>query len=425
MKRILLLLLLVIVCSCYYFPITLAVFPAVNSKMILAAIGLVLFLWEHLRYRSPVIRKELFPVLLMGGVFSLSSYYSVVYNGTDDFVFATYFISMAVWLGGAYCVIYLLKCVYGIVSLHRVLLFLALVCAGQCVIAVMIDNIPALKNIVDAVFGISTEYFEKNPRLYGIGASFDTAGIRFSCVLLGIGYLINKSVSQTEKSFYILLLLIIGVIGNMISRTTVVGLAITGVYLFLSSASISWSQAKITSKKMLWIVGLCIAFVFLFKTGMYMYHTMPGVRKAFDYGFEGFINWFESGTFSTHSSYLLLDNIFEIHPDNAKTWLIGDGYFADPYNPELFYKGTDMGYIRFIFYCGIVGLFFFLSYFVCCTYMLCKREKNMNLFFMLLLVIQLIVWVKIPTDIFSFYALLLLADAREKVTDSIAGECCR
>lgn len=37
----------------------------------------------------------------------------------------------------------------------------------------------------------------------------------------------------------------------------------------------------------------------------------------------------------------------------------------------------------------------------------------MTLLFMLLLVIQLIVWIKIPTDIFCFYALLLLADSQK------------
>ena len=38
---------------------------------------------------------------------------------------------------------------------------------------------------------------------------------------------------------------------------------------------------------------------------------------------------------------------------------------------------------------------------------------------MLLLVIQFIVWIKIPTDIFCFYALLLLADNnKERVYDT-------
>ena len=150
-----------------------------------------------------------------------------------------------------------------------------------------------------------------------------------------------------------------------------------------------------------------------------MYNTMPGVHKAFDYGFEGFINLFETGTFSTHSSDLLLSHITEIWPENTKTWMIGDGYFADPYDPAAFYMGTDMGYVRFIFYCGVIGLSIFLLYFINCTYVLCKRWKNLPLFFLLLFVTQLVIWIKIPTDIFCFYALLLLADSPKVSTEGI------
>ena len=205
--------LIAIVCSLYYFPISLQILPSVNSKMVVAALGLAFFGWERLKRKSLSVREDLFLVLCLGLVFSLSSYFSVVYNSTDDMIFATYFVSMCVWLGGAYCVVYLLRRMYGEVSLELVILYLGMMCAGQCVIAVMIDNIPVLQHAVNnTITGIDPEYFKKNPRLYGIGAGFDTAGIRFSCVLLGLSYLIKKSASLARKNFYILLFLIIGIV---------------------------------------------------------------------------------------------------------------------------------------------------------------------------------------------------------------------
>ena len=307
MIRIISVILLVVVCSLYYFPVSLQVLPSVNSKMVVAAVGLAFFVWERLRRKSFSIRKDLFPVLFIGLLFSLSSYFSVVYNSTDDMVYATYFVSMCVWMGGAYCVVYLLRWMYGEVSLHTVFLYLGMMCAAQCIIAVMIDNMPALANFVNTTFvGADPEYFENNPRLYGIGAGFDTAGIRFSCVLLGLAYMIKEDVSQAKKNLYILLFLIIGVVGNMISRTTVVGIAVACAYLFLSSVSLSKINLFITSKGLLWTVGGCAMLILLYNAGIYMYNTMPGVRAAFDYGFEGFINLFETGRFSTHSSDLLV-----------------------------------------------------------------------------------------------------------------------
>ena len=414
MKRIILITLLIIICSLYYFPLALNALPSLNSKMVLAVMGLVFFAWDHMKHKSPVIRRDIFPVLLLGLLFSLSSYFSVVYNATSDFVFATYFVSMCVWLGGAYCVVFLLKKMYGVVTFETVFLYLAFVCAGQCVVAVLIDNISALENFVNTVFvGAGEEYFEKNPRLYGIGAGFDTAGIRFSCVLLGLAFLIKKETAAVRKNFYIFLFLIIGIIGNMVSRTTVVGLAVGCVYMLIMSGA--WLRARITSRNLLFCIGLCVLLLLLYRVGVYMYDTMPGVRKAFDYGFEGFINLYETGEFSTHSSDLLLSHITDIYPDNTKTWFIGDGYFADPYNPNAFYMGTDMGYIRYIFYCGLLGLSIFLAYFICSTYVLCRHDKKMRPFFICLLIVQLIVWIKIPTDIFCFYALLLLSDYNETV----------
>lgn len=60
-----------------------------------------------------------------------------------------------------------------------------------------------------------------------------------------------------------------------------------------------------------------------------------------------------------------------VFPDNLKTWIIGDGYFSNPYNTDPFYigtrsrgyyMGTDVGYLRFIFYFGLIGLSAFIAF---------------------------------------------------------------
>ena len=250
-------------CSCYYFPIALNILPSLNSKMVLAALGLVVFIIDHAKRRKPTIRRDVFPVILMGLIFSLSSYFSVVYNNTDDMVFATYFVSMCVWLGGAYFVTFVIRKFYGSVTFEDLFFCLALTCAGQCILAVLINNSSELAYWVDSVFNqTKKEYFDENPRLYGIGASFDTAGIRFSCVLLGMAYLIKKTNSYKNRNIYIILLLIIGGIGNMISRTTVVGIAMFFVYLLLSSKFLL--NLKVTLKSITWRFSLCLLLVLVF-----------------------------------------------------------------------------------------------------------------------------------------------------------------
>lgn len=76
-------------------------------------------------------------------------------------------------------------------------------------------------------------------RLYGIGAALDPAGVRFSIVLLLIVYLLceDEGVKQVRwKTFACLFaFFVIAVIGNMISRTTSVGLFLGIVYLICST----------------------------------------------------------------------------------------------------------------------------------------------------------------------------------------------
>jgi hypothetical protein len=63
-------------------------------------------------------------------------------------------------------------------------------------------------------------------------------------------------------------------------------------------------------------------------------------------------------------------------PDSLKTLFIGNGIFVDPINPEYNYMDTDSGYIRFIFFSGLLGSFFFYLYFVLFLYLVTKLTSD-------------------------------------------------
>ena len=48
-----------------------------------------------------------------------------------------------------------------------------------------------------------------------------------------------------------------------------------------------------------------------------------------------------------------------IFPETIQTWIIGDGYWNNPYGSG-YYMHTDVGYLRLIYYFGLVGLFVYL-----------------------------------------------------------------
>ena len=131
------------------------------------------------------------------------------------------------------------------------------------------------------------------------------------------------------------------------------------------------------------------------------------------FGFEGFFSLAETGEWQSRSNDILLNMV--VFPDNMKTWLIGDGYGAnpsvDPYyiGPDYhgFYMGTDIGYLRFLFYFGIFGLIALVSL-ICYAAGICiRRFQSYRTMFLLILAVNLIVWFKVSTDIFMVFALFL------------------
>ena len=105
-----------------------------------------------------------------------------------------------------------------------------------------------------------------------------------------------------------------------------------------------------------------------------------------------------------------------VFPDNLKTWLIGNGYFENPYWSDPYYVGrkfagyymqTDIGYCRFLFYFGIFGLLAFIAYFIKVGTTCMKRFSDYKLMFFAILMVNFIVWCKVSSDIFLVFAIFL------------------
>ena len=134
----------------------------------------------------------------------------------------------------------------------------------------------------------------------------------------------------------------------------------------------------------------------------YYYNYVPEVQDQIRFAFEGFFNWIEKGKWSTSSTTTLSEDFYR-WPTDMETWVMGDGYFVDPEKPG-FYKKIDMGYLRFIYYSGIVGLLFFISFLICSVYLCIYNMKSYKSLILLLILLQFIVWLKVSTDIFYIFA---------------------
>lgn len=412
-----------IITSFYYFPFWFVALPAIHTKMLLAIIGIVIFFIRVAKGKRAAIDKDFLVLSVFAGVFSLICFFAVTFNGTADYAYATYIASMWVWLSGAYMVCWSIRRVHGVVSIEIIAHYLITVCVIQCCLALCIDMYAPFKTFIDTYIEQGQGFLNQSnvKRLYGIGAMLDTAGIRFSIVLVLLAYLLTSVYDKTYlKRYllgYILSFIILTVVGNMIARTTIVGSSLG--LLFIIYRQISGGN-QINFKNNLWLWFVLIALVSI-PIVTYFYRTNPAIHKNIRFGFEGFFNLVETGAWKIGSNETLERMI--VFPATLKTWIIGDGYFNNPINTDPhftgeivggYYMGTDIGYLRFIFYCGLVGLIAF-SAFICKAVNICIRrfpeKKNLLI---LLLVLNFIVWFKVSTDIFLIFSLFLIVSEKDE-----------
>lgn len=410
--------------SCYFFPFEFTFLPGVNTKMAMAGVGLVLYALDLAKGRAPKINKDGFIIAILGVLVSLCGLLSVIANNTNDYTYATYFVSMFVWLGGAYTAIKIVRWLHGYVSVELICNYLIGVCVGQCIIALIIDWIPAVKFFVDRlVVGfdfVDVDILDNAGRLYGIGAGLDVAGTRFAAVLVIISVLTQQlSGSRYEGYIWVYLgaFMLISIVGNMMARTTTVGILVAIVYWIYASGIVKMSLNKTNLR--VWVY-LAIILCVLVPVVVYFYNVDEQFHDNIRFAFEGFFSIAETGRWETNSNNILKNMI--VFPDNLKTWIIGDGYIENPYlrdpyyvGPNFggYYMGTDIGYLRFIFYFGLIGLAMFILYFYKVAKTCVKRFPSYSTMFWLVLGINMIIWLKVATDIFLLFALFLCISQEE------------
>lgn len=401
-----------IVVSLFYFPITLGPLPkSINTKMILAVVGGLIFVFRRLERKDIFVPKQIFWLSLLSVVVSLVGLVSVVCNGTSDLAYATYFLSMWVWLAAAYAVICIINATHKSVNVTLVSKYLIAVCLFQCIIAQIIDVSPVVASFVKSLTGDNKAWLESVNRLYGIGAELDTAGIRFSLALVLSAFLAMRCTKIKNMLAYVCVFVLITVLGSMVARTTYVGTIIGLLYLAVES-DVWRLKLKNSMAKILGV--LIILLIILVPIAVYQYNVNPRVYKLLRFAFEGFFNLYETGEWSLASNEKLKTMI--VFPETLKTWIIGDGYFSNPYNTDPYYvgdyvegwyMGTDIGYLRFIFYFGVTGLISFVVFIIYSAKLCWSAFDEYSIMFMMLLLVGLVVWFKVSTDIFLVFALFI------------------
>ena len=361
-----------------------------------------MLVFNTIRTKDYAFSKGLLYALMIAGLFALVNCIYLIINDSDDYSYASYPASALVWILGAYGAITFIRWTHKKVTIELVVRYLAGGAAFHSILSQLIDRNDSIKNFVDSIFYVSFD-MEEMQRLYSFGVGLDPAGVRFAVILIMIAGVLTLS-KVVKRSvglmvFYFLCFAIISVLGNIISRTTTVGMGL-GLLVFALSTGLYKFVIKVGKIKIIRVFGVMLAIGI--PTVIYYYNVNPSFQKQIEYGFEGFFNLFESVEFKTSSTDEL--STIWVWPHDTQTWLIGSGRFGSR-DLGNYYYFSDIGYCRFVSYSGLIGITVFGLYFIYNAVYFSIRYPRYRYIFLLMIVVTFVIWSKVATDIFQLYAL--------------------
>ena len=404
--------------SFYFHPTELRVLPGYNTKIMLAIFGVAILVFNIIRTKDYSLSKGLLYSFMIAGAFSFVNYISLIINESDDYSYANYPISALTWIMGAYGAINFIRWTHSKVTIELVVRYLAGGAAFHSILSQLIDRNDSIRNFVISIFYIS-DSMEEMQRLYSFGVGLDPAGVRFAVILIMIAGVLTLSKIVKKNIglmiFYFLCFAIISVLGNIISRTTTVGMGL-GLFVFAISTGLYKFVIKVSRIKIMRVFGIMLAIGV--PIVVYYYNVNPSFQNQIEYGFEGFFSLFESGEFQTSSTDEL--STMWVWPQDTQTWLIGSGLFLSKSSDFTYF--SDIGYCRFIFYSGLIGFTVFGLYFVYNAIYFATRYPRYRYIFFLMIVVTFVVWSKVATDIFQLYALFYAFTDEEELYASLDEE---
>ena len=350
----------------YVYPLNFSFLPMIPStRVMMGVFGGLMFILSNINKRCLLIEKDLSNVFLSLFLIVVITVISCINNHTTDYEMIIYPISVFLII----CASFFYSKIYKSITRQDLKvdvvaeLFISSVTIQGAIAVAMFLN-PNIRELllsllktseVDAMLFDQTDGF----RLVGFGASFFSAGVInvFALILMGYRFRCMQNPNTMKIILFFIQYLWIAFIGILMSRTTMLGIAFSFVIILYSSKirSLKLSLKALSFVKGLLVLSILIITIFLIIPRQVIYEY----EDVTNWAFELFINYSENKSLESASTNRLLE-MLQTLPSQGKTWVIGDGRWIDKYGH--YYMQTDVGYLRLVFYIGLIGTLAYFHY---------------------------------------------------------------
>ena len=234
-----------------------------------------------------------------------------------------------------------------------------------------------LQDMIFSIQKLDSEIFFELKDGYTRAIGFGVGNFFMGGVTSGLGVIFSfflykiKRISTFKLVFFVSLIFITGI---FIARTTMIGLI--GVLLLFED--FKKDLHKIIKVFSIFILSAILLF-------MYIINFLKDIINL-NWAFELFFAY-QEGNIETGSTNELKE--MYVFPNNLSTWILGDGrMMAD--DGVRYYMGTDVGFLRLLFFGGI---FFTIVFFICqfiLSYIIIKRDKGLKYLIILINIYSLL-----------------------------------
>lgn len=315
-----------------------------NYMYILAILGLGLMIF-HKRYFDDNLLKL---VVTIAGM-TIYAIMIMMLNSTGDGSYVKFIVAFVYKIMTAMFSFAVFKLMFGkngtLLLFMKTFVYSCLILVASTLILVFFDPLNKfwLGTVVPRNPLIDEGYFY---RISLIGyTGFDELSV-FGVSTFFCAYIINDRVRKNEKYTVQCLIFVILAIGGMLyGRTSMFSTLFALVALFVMLKGTK-NKLKVI-EKFLVIGTVCFGAILICST------FVSGIRVWLNWAFELIIKLFKGGDSGIGS----LNSLWKMYrfPDNALTLLFGDGRYFDSVN-NIYYQNTDVGFLRAIYYYGLVGM---------------------------------------------------------------------
>lgn len=359
-----------------------------------AALGFCLYAYNRFPF------FEVHKVLFLFFMLLFWFYFVETKNGVGESFIMTYLRTQMGFFFSAYFIMFILFNVHKKPKFEVIVGYITAAIILQCIITFAMNQNEEIKDFFFSLqmpggdFDERTRELIEEQRLIGYGTGLFGAGMVAGYCLIFITYLISKlNLTKVQFAAFTTAYCFVFFIGLFSARTTTIGLAASVVFLF----ALYFLDGTTNKKQPLNFVGLSL-ILFSFGAGLATIYFPDYTEWAF----EMFDNYKATGKFSTDSSDALY-HLFYL-PGTMQEKLFGTSM-------GMSFWGNDMGYTRLIFFCGIIGTFFFFGYQFVIVQQILTKDLTANLLILAVFAYCLVMNVKGFTDmnptlyLFLFYFL--------------------